>query len=57
MDNHTLLHSSENLLLSLYKKYSEERIDLHISLKNCEIPKSLEYLYKGQNDKYINNIA
>ena len=57
MDNHTILHNSESLLLSLYRKYPKAKVNLHISLKDCEIPKSLKYLYNEQNDEYIKNIA
>lgn len=50
MDNHTILHNSENLLSSLYEIYPKEKIELHISLKDCEVPNSMRNL----NKKYAN---
>ncbi len=44
MDKHTVLHNSENLLENLYKLYPRRKIKLHFSLKDGEIPGSIENL-------------
>ena len=44
MDKHTVLHNSENLLENLYKLYPRRKIKLHFSLKDGEIPSSIENL-------------
>ena len=58
MDNHTILHNSENLLSSLYEIYPKEKVELHISLKDCEVPNSMGDLNKEYADLNIQkNIA
>ena len=51
MDEHTAFHNSQTLLSSLNKKYGEQKVNLNISLKNCEIPDSLNKVFdtKGEN--------
>lgn len=46
MDKHTILHTSENLLKSIYKKNNEDKISLQISIKNCDIPEGLKNAFK-----------
>ena len=57
MDSHTILHTSENLLSSLIKKYGEDRVRLNISIKDCEIPSSLEEIFDKENDEFVLNTA
>lgn len=57
LDSHTVLHNSESLLSSLYKKYGKQRVKLNTSLKNCEIPNSLENICSKSNDDFIENTA
>lgn len=57
MDSHTILHNSEKLLSSVYKLYSEDRINLSISLKNKEIPSSLDEVFIKYKNDFVQNIA
>lgn len=57
MDSHTILHNSEKLLSSVYKLYGEDRINLSISLKNEEIPSSLDEVFIKYKNDYVQNIA
>ena len=57
MDAHTILHNSESLLSSLYKKYGEQKVNLSISLNDCEIPDDLEKIFNMQSNNIIENIA
>ncbi len=57
MDSHTILHNSESLLSGLYKKYGEQKVNLSISINDCEIPDSLEKVFNMQSNNIIENIA
>lgn len=57
MDSHTILHTSENLLSCLVKKYGENRVVLNISIKDCEIPNNLEEIFNEKNDEPMLNTA
>ena len=46
LDKHTVLHNSESLLSNLYKLYPRRKVTLHFSLKDGEIPRSIERLNK-----------
>lgn len=46
MDKHTILHNSSNLLSNLYKLYPRKKIILHFSVKDGEIPQSMQKLKK-----------
>ena len=49
MDKHTVLHNSESLLANLYKIYPRRKVTLHFSLKDGEIPGSIEKLNNDYN--------
>lgn len=57
MDSHTILHTSENLLSCLVKKYGENRVVLNISIKDCEIPSNLEEIFNKKSDELMLNTA
>lgn len=57
MDKHTVLHNSESLMSSLIKKYGKEKIQLYLSLKDCEIPESLDLKLMDNAGMYNQNIA
>lgn len=57
MDSHTILHNSESLLCGLIEKYGENRVVLNISIKDCEIPSSLEEIFNKKSDEAILNTA
>lgn len=57
MDSHTILHNSENLLSTLNKVYGEDRINLSVSLKEGEIPSSLDEIFIKKESDIITNIA
>lgn len=57
MDSHTILHNSENLLSTLNKVYGEDRINLSVSLKDGEIPSSLDEIFIKKESDVITNIA
>lgn len=57
MDSHTVLHNSENLLSNLYKIYGEDKINLNIALKNCEIPSNLDKIFIKYDSDIIEKIA
>lgn len=57
MDKHTVLHNSESLMSSLINKYGKEKVELDISLNECEIPESLDKKLKDNIEKYMQNIA
>lgn len=46
MDKHSILHTSEILLTTIYKKYNKEKIELLVSIKNCDIPEGLKNAFK-----------
>lgn len=57
MDSHTILHTSENLLSGLIKKYGEDRVILNTSIKDCEIPSNLGEILNKKSDEFILNTA
>lgn len=57
MDKHTVLHNSEILMSSLINKYGKDKVELDISLNNCEIPENLDIKLKDDIKKYMQNIA
>ncbi|MFR1776906.1 MAG: hypothetical protein ACLSW4_02460 [Clostridia bacterium] len=57
MDSHTILHHSESLLRALIEKYGENKVVLNISIKDCEIPNSLEEIFNKKSDEIIFNTA
>lgn len=57
MDLHTILHNSENLLSSLCKRYGEQKVNLNVSLKNCQIPNTLDDIFSKKDDIFMANIA
>ena len=57
MDKHTVLHNSETLMSSLINKYGKDKVELDISLNDCEIPENLDIKLKDNIEKYMQNIA
>lgn len=57
MDKHTVLHNSESLMSILINKYGKEKVELDISLKDCEIPENLESKLADNLERYNQNIA
>ncbi len=57
MDMYTIHHNSGCLMSNLINKYGEEKIDLDVSLNDCEIPESLEIKLESNTKKYNQNIA
>lgn len=57
MDSHTILHHSESLLCALIEKYGENKVELNISIKDCEIPNSLEEIFNKKSDEPMLNTA
>ncbi len=57
MEEHTVLHNSNNLLRSLFKRYGEENVVFDISLKDYEIPTKLKESLKVEENYYKEKIA
>lgn len=45
LDTHTVLHGSDNLIRTFYTEFGEDKIDIHASINNCEIPSKLVQKY------------
>ena len=54
LDTHTVLHGSDNLIKDFYNKFREDKIKIHVSINNCEIPSQLTEKYdKNENAMQI----
>ena len=54
LDTHTVLHGSDNLIKDLYNKFGEDKIKIHVSINNYEIPSQLTEEYdKNKNTMQI----
>ena len=47
LDTHTVLHGSENLIKAFYSIYGENKVEIHVSINNCEIPDKLIQKYNN----------
>lgn len=57
MDTHTAFHNSQTLLSSINKKYGEQKVNLNISLKSCEIPEGLNKVFNRKGEILLKNSA
>lgn len=57
MEEHAILHNSNNLLGNLFGLYGEENVVIDVSLKDYEIPKSLKEKLKIEESYYKEKIA